>query len=221
MAFDKERYSLPLSNGEDVFFTRDVQGYYCPICGEGPAEYPAYELQNGTIQPLWWHDICSVCRTQFEAEFELTSNDTAKSFAEAVLSLRLTWLCREGWPAEGIRLLQDNLGLSDADISELERLAGKAHGIDRRFRSLGKYEVLPQPTCPCCGLQNAVVRVLGRCPFCGWFFTPLQEIDPDDGSGPNSTSLRKAQWALSTIEERCGQTVEGIGTTRATECRRS
>src|SRR5690606_13699545 len=51
----------------------------------------------------------------------------------------------------------------------------------------------PTLTCPCCGYQ-VVSDSFEICKICGWEYDPYgQNINPDEGGGPNPMTLREAQ----------------------------
>lgn len=201
-----QQVPIRLKTGETWNLNFKDGQYCCPVCGHLSARdvEPPFSMFPGEIEGTWdlssSYSICGDCMTEYGLDLSIMGM-TLDEVEENVLALRLTWLCQSGWPANGLARLRAYLGVSDELIREYERLTGRAHGLDQRFRprKLGrkKRKNLPQQpnsvTCPCCGHLGAITSLFNFCGFCGWRYVPEQELSPDSSHPMNPVTFRVAQ----------------------------
>lgn len=88
-------------------------GWFCPVCGD--KKLPGVQLPYGTtgMHTGGSHDICSCCET----EYGLDDWSPGLSCLDAEWArVRLDWLDRSGWNAEALAQLEQNLGLTEAEL---------------------------------------------------------------------------------------------------------
>jgi rubredoxin len=186
---------IRLPGGGVWHLCRVPNGYFCPVCGYGSlSSAPFLQNDEGIIGS---YDSCHCCKTEFGTDLTIDPEETLQSLEAQLLRVRVTWLCRAGWPESVLFNLKQHLGVTDEQIREYQTLAGTSKHIDERFRAVppppGWFHSGEAITCPCCGHIRAVAFIFGRCGFCGWVYAPQQEIAPHDANGPNCVSFVTAQ----------------------------
>ncbi len=84
-------------------------------------------------------------------------------------------------------------GAHSSQADGLARLSNNAKRGEGVMTCSDNMHGSPTLTCPCCGYQ-VVSDSFEICKICGWEYDPYgQNINPDEGGGPNPMTLREAQ----------------------------